>query len=366
MDPITNPFAPGSGSRPPELAGRDPILSNATTALKRVRASRYAKSQLLLGLHGAGKTALLHRIAEIAEGERYLTSVIAAAEGQRLAGMLAQPLGEWLCAFGGSEKAKVPSRTGHLPTDFANLMVAVGSAAKAADKPVAIFVDELHHLEAEDLAALLAAAHQISQRALPVMIFGAGLPQLAGLSGEGRSYADRLFDFPPVGPLETRASEAAVREPIRRAGADITPEALRHIVEQTEGHAYFLQEWAYHRWNVAPKSPIEVSDVQAAARRATEALDASFFRVRFDRLTPREQDYLRAMAEMGPGPYRPGDVAVRLNVDATIAGPLRVGLIRKGMIYSPDHGLIAFTMPMFDSFLRRAIPNAKHQRRRRK
>ena len=364
MDPITNPFAPRSGSRPPELAGRDPILGSATFALKRVRASRYAKSQLLLGLRGVGKTALLHRIAEIAEGERYMTSVVDALEGQRLAEMLAPSLRGLLLQLSGSEKARVPNRTGHLPTDFANLMVAVGSAAKAADKPVAIFVDELHHLPAEDLAALIAAAHQISQRALPVMIFGAGLPQLAGLAGEGRSYAERLFDFPPVGPLETRASEAAVREPIRRAGADITPDALKRIVEPTEGYAYFLQEWGYHSWDLAPKSPIELSDVRAAAKRATAALDASFFRVRFDPLAPREQDYLRAMAELGPGPHRPGDVAARLNIDATIAGPLRMGLTRKGMIYSPESGVVAFTMPMFDRFLRRAIPKFRPGRKK--
>lgn len=351
MDPVTNPFAPGSGCRPPELAGRDPILACATVALKRVRASRYAKSQLLLGLRGAGKTVLLNRIAEIAEGERYLTSVVEAVEGQRLADMLRPQL-----------------RHVQVPTDkamsFPSLMVAVGAAAKAADKPVAILIDEMHHLEAQDLVALIAAAHQISQRALPVMIFGAGLPQLAGLAGEAQSHAERVFEFPPVGPLETRASEVAVREPIRKAGADITPEALTHIVEQTEGYACFLQEWAYHSWNVAPKSPIEVSDVRTAAKHATEALDAGFFRMRFDRLTPREQDYLRAMAEMGPGPYRPGDVAARLNVDTMIAGPLRTGLIRKGMIYSPDNGSIAFTTPMFDRFLRRAIPKFRPGRKK--
>jgi hypothetical protein len=364
MDPITNPFTPGSGSRPPELAGREPILGSATFALKRVRASRYAKSQLLLGLHGAGKTALLNRIAEIAEGERYMTSVVAATEGQRLAEMLARPLQRLLLHLSGPENAKVPNRTGHLPTDFANFMVAVGNAAKAADKPVAIFVDEMHHLEAEDLAALIGAAHQISQRALPVMIFGAGLPQLAGLTGDGRAYAERLFDFPAIGPLETRGSEAAVREPVRKAGADITPEALQYIVEQTEGYAYFLQQWGFHGWNVAPKSPIEIGDVKAAAQHVTEALDANFFRARFDRLAPREQVYLRAMAEMGPDPHRPGDVAARLNVDVTIAGPLRMGLTRKGMIYSPGNGVVAFTMPMFDRFLRRAIPKFRPGRKK--
>jgi len=385
MDPIENPFAPGAGSRPPELAGRTMILENATIALKRTRAGRHAKSQMLLGLRGVGKTVLLNRIAEIAEGERYLTTLIEAPEGQRLAPILAPQLRVVLFKLSGVEKAKVlanramaflrsfatvfkvadfdagtasdveTTASGHLPTDLANLMVAVGMAAKAADKPVAIFIDEVQFLVAADLAAVIASAHQISLRALPLMIFGAGLPQPAGLAGDARSYAERLFEFPPLGPLDTRASEAAVREPIHKAGAAITPEALRLIVEQTEGYAYFLQEWGHHSWDVAPKSPIELADVKAAAKRATEALDASFFRVRFDRLTPREKDYLRAMAEMGPGPHRSGDVAAAMNIDVTIAGPLRTGLIRKGMVYSPDHGLTAFTVPMFDAFMRRAV-----------
>jgi hypothetical protein len=388
MDPVENPFAPGAGSRPPQLAGRDPIIANATVALKRIRAGRHAKSQMLLGLRGVGKTVLLNRIAELAEGEGYLTSVIEAPEGQRLAEMLAPQLRVLLFKLSRYEKARIlanralaalrsfatvfkvsygdfeagvtdaeSAASGHLETDLSNLMLAVGKAAKAAEKPVALFIDEVQYLESADLAALIASVHQLAQRALPVVILGAGLPQLAGLAGDAKSYAERLFDFPPVGPLDPVASEAAVREPIRQAGADISPEALKRIVEQTEGYPYFLQEWGHHSWDVAPSSPIQLADVEAAAKRATEALDVSFFRVRFDRLTPREQDYLRAMAEMGPGPHRSGDVAGKLKIDVTTAGPLRTGLMRKGMIYSPEHGMTAFTVPMFDSFMRRTIPD---------
>lgn len=390
MDPIENPFAPGAGSRPPQLAGRDPIVEKATISLKRTAAGRHAKSQMLLGLRGVGKTVLLNRIAELAEDEGYLTSVIEAPEGQRLAEMLAPQLRVLLFKLSGQEKARVlanramsalrsfasvfkvsygdfeagvtdpeTAASGHLETDLSNLMIGVGNAARAAGKPVAICIDEVQYLEAADLAALIAALHQISQKGLPLMVFGAGLPQLAGLAGEAKSYAERLFEFPTVGPLDREASEAAVREPIRDAGAEITAEALGRLIAQTKGYPYFLQEWGHHSWDVAPKSPIELSDVDLAATRATAGLDVSFFRVRFDRLTPREQDYLRAMAEMGEGPHRSGDIATELGISVTTAGPLRTGLARKGMIYSPEHGMTAFTVPMFDDFMRRAIPEFK-------
>lgn len=400
MDPVENPFAPGAGSRPPQLAGRDPIIENASIALKRISAGRHAKSQMLLGLRGVGKTVLLNSIAEIAEKEGYLTSVIESPEGQRLAAMLAPQLRVLLFRLSGYEKARAianratsalrsfasafkvsygeleigvnadaeTSASGHLETDLANLMVSVGRAAKAAEKPVAIFIDEVQYLETEDLAALIAAIHQVSQRSLPLVVFGAGLPQLAGLAGDAKSYAERLFEFPPVGPLDRLASEAAVRDPIRAAGADIAAGALKRIIDETEGYPYFLQEWGHHSWDVASRSPITLHDVELASKKATEALDISFFRVRFDRLTPREQDYLRAMAELGEGPHRSGDIAALLDIDVTTAGPLRTGLARKGMIYSPEHGLTAFTVPMFDSFMRRVIPefNVPTRRKRRK
>jgi hypothetical protein len=388
MDPIQNPFAPGAGSRPPQLAGRDPIIDNASVALKRIRIGRHAKSQMLLGLRGVGKTVLLNRIGEIAIDDGYLTSVIEAPEGNTLAEMLAPQLRVLLFRLSGSEKARVlanramstlrsfasvfkvsyadfeagvtpdseTAASGHLETDLSNLLLSVAQAAAAAEKPIAVLIDEVQYLRPEDLRALIAAMHQVSQRSLPLVFFGAGLPQLAGLAGEAKSYAERLFEFPEVGPLDAVASRAALREPIREAGADITDEALQRIFEQTEGYPYFLQEWGHHSWDVTAKAPIELHDVVRASERATAALDASFFRVRFDRLTPREQNYLRAMAENGPGPHRSGDIAAELRIDVTTAGSLRTGLIRKGMIYSPDHGLTAFTVPMFDAYMRRAIP----------
>ncbi|MBC8146208.1 MAG: AAA family ATPase [bacterium] len=388
MDPVSNPFAPGAGSRPPQLAGRDAIIENATIAMKRVRIGNHAKSQMLLGLRGVGKTVLLNHLSEIAENQGYLTSLIEAPEGRRLADLLTPPLRTMLFRLSGSEKARVlanralgalrsfagvfkvsygdfgvgieaepgTSATGDLEADLSSLLVMVAQAAREADQPVAIFIDEVQYLEKKDLEALIASLHRIAQKSLPLIVFGAGLPQLAGQLGDAKSYAERLFDFPPIGPLTPEASRDAIRFPIEDAGAAIEDDALDRIVNHTKGYPYFLQEWGHRSWDVAEHSPITKRDVDKATELATVALDDSFFRVRFDRLTPREQDYLRAMAEMGPGPHGSGDVAAVLNLDVQQAGPLRTGLIRKGMIYSPEHGMTAFTVPMFDEFMRREIP----------
>jgi hypothetical protein len=189
-----------------------------------------------------------------------------------------------------------------------------------------------------------------------LIVFGAGLPQLAALAGEAKSYAERLFAFPAVGPLERSAAKRAIREPIRTENADIDSSALETIVGQTQGYPYFLQEWGSHAWDAAPASPITEADVSRAMSAALRALDAGFFRVRLDRLTPREKAYLRATAELGPAPHRSGDIAALLGVQVTTVGPLRSGLLEKGMIYSPQHGDTAFTVPMFDAFMRRSMP----------
>ena len=388
MDPVLNPFAPGAGTRPPALAGRDEIINGATVALKRVLAGRHAKSMLLLGLRGVGKTVLLVRIEEIAEEEGYLTVLLEVPEDRSLAEILVPRLRGLLFRLSGVEKARVLANrglgilrnfasvfnvgyagvelgvnpepevaaSGDLEIDLTALFVAVGEAAKAAEKPVAIMIDEVQYLIEPDLGALIVALHRIGQKGLPLMVFGAGLPQIAGLSGTAKSYAERLFDYPPVGALEPDSAGQAIREPIRQAGADIEEDALRLIVERTEGYPYFLQEWGSHTWDHAPASPIRQADVDVATEKAVAALDVSFFRVRFDRLTRREQEYLRAMAELGAGPHRSGDIAATLGIPVTTAGPLRTGLIRKGMVWSPTHGDTAFTVPMFHEYMLRAMP----------
>ena len=389
MDPVSNPFAPGAGSRPPALTGRDEIIENAQVALKRVAARRHAKSMMLLGLRGVGKTVLLVRIGEIAEDEGFATVLIEAPEERRLAGLLVPKLRALLYKLSAVDKARnLANRglaalrnfasmfkvsyaefevgveahpglaaSGDLETDVTDLLVAVAEAAEAAGRPAAILIDEVQYLEEEDLGALIVALHRIGQKNLPLILFGAGLPQLAAVSGEVKSYAERLFDFPGVGPLDDAAAAAAIREPVEEMGVKIKTAALDLIVERTEKYPYFLQEWGARTWNTAAVSPIEREDVETASKAAMAALDASFFRVRFDRLTPREQEYLRAMAALGAGPHRSGDIAAALGIAVTTAGPLRTGLIRKGMIWSPAHGDTAFTVPLFDQYMMRAMPD---------
>lgn len=391
MDPAINPFAPGAGTRPPELAGRDSIIRDAHVALRRTLKGRPAKSQMLLGLRGVGKTVLLNRIAELAEHEGILTVLLEAPENRRLAEMLVPSLRTVLFKLSASARGRDGARralgvlrafaaafelrigevevavkpetgtadSGNLEADLPDLLIAVGEAAQKSEKAVAIFVDEVQYLTADDLSALIVSIHKIGQRGLPLVLFGAGLPQLAALSGDAKSYAERLFDFPEVGALDESAAKQAIREPLRSEHVEIQTDALEGLVRRTECYPYFLQEWGSHAWNTADASPISLGDVDRATKQALAALDKGFFRVRLDRLTPREKEYMRAMAELGPGPHRSGDIANALRMATTAAGPLRGGLIKKGMIWSPAHGDTAFTVPTFDEFMRRTIPDWK-------
>lgn len=389
MDATANPFAPGAGTQPPELAGREPILLAARTALQRIRAGRSAKGQMLLGLRGVGKTVLLNRIAEIATDLDCHPVLLEAPEDRRLADLLVSPLRSLLFqlsrnsrvreaakkglgvlrAFAKAFKVKVgeiefsvdprigTADSGDIETDLAEVLVAVGEAARGAKSGVALFLDEMQYLSQEDFAALITAAHKTAQRNLPFLLFGAGLPQLAALAGQAKSYAERLFDYPAVGPLADADARAAIEAPLRREKVAIDADALQRILDRTQGYPYFLQEWGSRSWNAAKQSPIELADVVRASRQAIVDLDEGFFRVRMDRLTPRERDYVRAMAALGSGPYGSGDVAKELGMAVTAVAPLRGALIRKGMVYSPGHGLTAFTVPMFDDYLRRALPD---------
>jgi len=399
MDSDRNPFAPGAGTRPPELAGRDEVIDEATIVLKRVRAGRSGRSQMLMGLRGVGKTVLLNRLAEIAEEREFLTVVLEAPETRSLAEMLVPPLRRMLVQLSRVERVQARARqalrvlrsfasafklavgdiefgveaeagtadTGLMEMDLPEVLLAVAGAAREADRAVALFVDEVQYLSSEDLGALIVSVHRIGQKSLPLVLFGAGLPQLAALAGEAKSYAERLFAYPDVGPLMPEAAREAIRQPIRREGKDITDAALDLIVAQTHGYPYFLQEWGFHLWEVGDSSPIGVEDAQRASERALAALDRGFFRVRMDRLTPRERAYMRAMASLGAGPHRSGDIARALGEPVTSVAPLRNGLIRKGMVFSPAFGDTAFTVPMFDEFMRRSVvdPAAEKENGRR-
>lgn len=344
---------------------------------------------MLLGLRGVGKTVLLNHIEQLATDLQYHTVVLEAPEDRRLADMLVPPLRSLLVRMSRVERAKQVARrglgalrafagafrvkigdiefgveatpgtadSGVLEFDLPELLASVGEAAGMADTAVALFIDEVQYLSAEELGALIVALHRCQQKNLPLIVFGAGLPQIAGLAGEVKSYAERLFEYPEMGRLDAQAAVNAIRAPLERAGVVITEDALRVVLEQTQGYPYFLQEWGAKSWNAAPASPVTESDVRRATDDALEQLDQGFFRVRLDRLTPRERNYVRAMAELGSGPYRSGEIAHLLGLKVTTAGPLRAGVMRKGMIYSQQHGETAFTVPMFDAFLRRTIPD---------
>lgn len=389
MDPLSNPFSPGAGSPPPELAGRDELLEQARITLGRVRAGRFEQSVMLVGLRGVGKTVLLNRIREMAEAQGYGVVMIEAAEGRGLPELLVPPLRQLLFrldamagvsnkvkrslrvlrSFVGGLKVKIgevevgldaetgTADSGDLEADLAELFLAVAEAAQDRGTAVAVIIDEIQYLDEKEMSALIMAVHRVSQRLLPLVLVGAGLPQLVGLAGRSKSYAERLFRFTDVGPLPKVDAAEALQEPARAQGVEFTPGALDHIVRVTEGYPYFLQEWGSQSWNLAPRSPIDETVVEQATVAALRKLDQSFFRVRFDRLTPREKDYLRALADLGPGPHRSGDIADVLGMKVQSIAPLRSGLIRKGMIYSPTHGDTAFTVPLFDQFMRRTMPD---------
>ncbi len=390
MDPVRNPFAPGAGAPPPELAGRDEILEQARVAIERVRLRRSARSLLLIGLRGVGKTVLLDRIRINAEQRGILAVRVEAPEDRSLPALLAPQLRlvllrlsrndrvrdvaqralRGLAGFAKSLKVKYAdievgidfepepglADNGDLEQDLQALLGAVGEAAAAADTALVLFIDELQYVKEPELAALIMALHRTAQGQLPILLLGAGLPQLRGRMGRAKSYAERLFEFPEVGPLSESAARDAIVKPAAAEGVAVDGRALDLILRQTRRYPYFLQEWGKHAWDVAVDSPITAEDVEIATREATAALDESFFRVRFDRLTPVEKKYLRAMSELGPGPHRSGDIAAKLGRQVTSLGPTRSQLIEKGMIWSPSHGDTAFTVPLFDEFMRRIMP----------
>lgn len=392
MDPLSNPFSPGAGNQPPELAGRGELLRQVEILLARIKAGRAEQSMLMVGLRGVGKTVLLNRVRDLAVAQGYQAVFIEAPENKPLPLLLIPALRQILFAldrmqdvsqkvkrglrvlrsFIGSIKVKMgeaefgldiePERgtadSGDLEADLAELFVAVAEAAADRKSAVVVIVDELQYLSETEMSALIMAVHRVSQRGLPLVLIGAGLPQLVGLAGKSKSYAERLFTYPEIGPLSPDDAARALQEPVASQGMSYTSEALAEVYRVTQGYPYFLQEWGYQSWNLAQHSPIDLEVIRQTTRTSTQRLDQSFFRVRFDRLTPREKVYLRALAELGPGHQRSGDVADQLGVKVQSIAPLRSSLIRKGMIYSPAHGDTAFTVPLFDQFMRRTMPEA--------
>jgi hypothetical protein len=390
MDPRRNPYAPGAGTPPPELAGRDELIERAAIALDRIRAGRPARSLVLYGLRGVGKTVLLNRIRIEAEARGIASVRVEAPEERSLPALLAPALRSTLLRLNRGEAARAGvvramralasfakalklkyqdielgldieaerglADSGNLDNDLSELLASVGGAAVERDTAVVLYIDELQYVPEIQLASLIVALHSASQDQLPITMVAAGLPQLVGQTGRAKSYAERLFEFAPIDRLDEGAARAALTIPAQRGGVSYETEAVTEILRQTRCYPYFLQEWGKQSWNVAEASPIAVADAQRATIEALAELDASFFRIRFDRLTPAEKRYLRAMAELGPGPHRSGDIAEALGRKVTAVAPTRNALIAKGMVYSPAHGDTAFTVPLFDGFMKRIMP----------
>jgi hypothetical protein len=406
MDALANPYRPGAGTAPPALIGRDDLINRFGVTVRRALQRRPGKSLMPIGLRGVGKTVLLNRFAEISEQEGLKVAAIESPENGDFRVLLAVTLRRVLLEFDrmgvvGTAKAAVlkalqvlktftlqlpdgatiaidvdalagTADSGILSEDVTALLVAVGEAAAARQSGLLLSIDEVQYLAGDELAALITAIHRTTQLNLPVVLVGAGLPQLPGLAGDAKSYAERLFDFPEIGSLGPDDAAAAIAIPAREQGVEIASQALKIIVSEAKGYPYFLQEWGYRVWDHAESTPITVKDVSSVKPVVISQLDRNFFLVRFDRLTPKEREYLRAMAELGPGPHRSGDIARCLGVRVETVAPRRSELISKGMIYSPAHGDTAFTVPLFDEYLHRAMPNwqrpstrrgrAKHRR----
>jgi len=372
------------------MAGRDDVIEHIDVALDRIRAGRHAKHHMLIGLRGVGKTVLLDRLHRRAADRGFASVKIEAPEGAPLPALLVPQLRSALlrldrgkAALAGARKALGALRnfasafklkfgeleasvepgeagvadSGDLDHDLAQLLDAVGVAAAERETAFTLFIDEVQYLRERELGALIGAFHRASQSERPVALIGAGLPQITGLMGDAKSYSERMFRFETIGPLTSADAAAAIERPAAAQGIAWDAAAVDAVITITRGYPYFLQEWASQAWSAAESSPITAENVKAATPAAIAELDASFFRVRLDRLSPKERDYLSAIAKLGDSGARSADVAAAMGRSLASVAPLRDALVKKGMIYSPIYGSIDFTVPLFGDFLRRALPS---------
>lgn len=389
MDPITNPYTPGAGTPPRELAGRDDLREKVRICLERLRIGNSAKSVIMVGLRGVGKTVLLDKMRLDAEQGGICTVRIEVPENKSLPAVIAPALRLALLKLSRTESVKDFAErslralaglakslklkyqdievgldfevepgladNGDLEVDLAALFVECGKTAKKANTVLALFIDELQYIKQDQFAALISALHRCAQQNLPLAVVGAGLPQLLSIAGEAKSYAERLFDYPLVDKLDPQSAADAIRKPAHALGVLFEDDAISQIVEKTDGYPYFLQEWGRHAWDLATRSPITHADVVNATTLTIATLDESFFKVRLERTRPSERRYLKAMSDLGAGPHRSGDIAQHLGKPATALGPVRASLIAKGIVWSPSHGDTAFTVPLFHLYLQRAL-----------
>lgn len=385
MDPFINPFAPGARCRPPHIAGRQPFINAALTSCGRLLRGRSGRPMMLLGLRGTGKTVLLNEIGRQVAQHDFIVTKIESPEHESLAELLYPPMQKALRAFSTVHSAKALAKegltilqrfasifridvagieistsvpdgvadTGNLEVDLPDLFATLGKVAQAAGKGWLLLIDEVQYLNSKDLSALLVALHHINQLELPIMFIGAGLPLLAKQTGDAKSYAERLIQFCDMGPLSNEEIYEAIVQPIYEEKVCIEPEAVHWMAQGTHGYPFFLQEWAYCAWNIADGNTITLNDVKVAYSETLHALDKGFFKVRLNRLTPQEIEFVQTMASLGQGPYKVGAIAKAMHKNTLSIGPVRTRITQKGMIYSPQHGYVAFTVPLFDEFIRR-------------
>ena len=390
MDEIQNPYSPGAGFPPPELAGRHELIKEIEILYGRLTLGRSIQHPVIVGLRGVGKTVLLVKAVEMATEKKFIILHIEAHEGKSLAELLTPDIKRALFELdkvnAAKEKAKRALRvlksflnglkisvgefdvglsieaecgsadSGDLEADLPELIIALGEAAQSAEKPVALIMDELQYLSPKELSALIMAMHKINQKKLPVALLGAGLPQILGVSGNSKSYAERLFKYIGVGALSAEDTKNAIVNPAKSENVLFSDEAVNQIMDFTKCYPYFIQQWSYDTWNIAEGQNITADDVKRAHAVSLKTLDDSFFKVRFERCTPAEKNYMRALAEFGEGAHRSGEIAEKLQLEGKNVSPVRNNLIKKGMIYSPAYGETAFTVPLFDAYMKRAMP----------
>jgi hypothetical protein len=388
VDPVRNPYNPGAGTRPPALVGRDGEIDAMDVTLQRLLLGTNSQSQLLTGLRGTGKTVLLNEFEDLAEGRGYFHEYIEVNEDGVLAPAIAAALRRVLLAMDAKRRigdavrralgvlkaftlripngpelsidvdaVLGPADSGELGADLAGVFVEVGSVARANDTGILLAVDELHYVDQQTLTALLVGLHRASQERLPITISGAGLPTLAALTGEAKTYAERMFVMSRMGMLTDDQAAEALQTPARSQGVAWEDAAIVRALEVTKCYPYFLQEFGKHAWDVADgPDVISVDDFDRSVALSVAKLDDSFFLVRAAGSTPAERAYMRAMARLGAGPVRTADVATSMQRSASSLSPVRDSLIKRAMCYVPRRGEIAFTVPLFDQFMKRWIP----------
>ncbi len=394
MDPVRNPYTPNAGSRPPELAGRDAQLEQFRVLVARLKGGQTEQSIIAKGPRGVGKTVLLNAFEDMAESEGFLTYYHELTDESSLVEELTRDAERALAMLKLSERLtrKVRDGLGHLKTirltgpegiglevdlrrasegtltaDLTDLFLELGAAAKEKERGVVFFLDEVQFADEVHYRALISALHRCNQKQLPISAAAAGLPQIPRLTGDARSYAERLFDFPTIANLDREAATSALVAPARAQKVDYADNALDLALDWTDGYPFYLQQIGKHAWNQASKSPITRADVEGAVPAAQAALDRAIYEVRIQRATANERKYMRAMAELGDGPYQSGAVARKLGQAATAVSQLRQRLVNKGLIYATeDYGYIDFSVPRFAEYMRRYMPYQAPARKRRR